>query len=209
MAFPRGYNPTPKDGDKDYLPVTGGKVAMHRKNLGIVARGIWKKPTLNLKWLKRAKISDGGHGPTDNEHCIMEAFSVATGQGFGAGPICVADTITEVLINANDTRKSDRERARFKKVVPIIMGTAPIRIIRSHGRLYEEKDYTDKAYREVEKRRQKVIDEWDRRNDASGNYGRNIPTKDYIALVEKLAKMRPKATLKRKAKRVVGRSLIK
>jgi len=210
-SFPKGYDPKPVG---EHLPITGGK-GFSKGGGRVVVRGLWKKPRLNLNWLKRAVISNGGHEPNEKQHCVMEAFSIATGQRFGANPICVSDEITDTLISANDSFKTNKQRAKLKRVLPKIMGTAPLRIVRKGNGLWEEKDRQDKAYKEVETRRRAYTQKYLARKGVDSVEAlvteSKTPEKDVIALVERLASMRPKRALKHKhskASKRIQRSLV-
>lgn len=71
-------------------------------------------------------IAHGGHTADEGNVCVMEALSVITGQRFTDHPVCVSQVIVENMISINDSIEDDKTRNKLKKVIPDIMGTAPV-----------------------------------------------------------------------------------
>lgn len=103
--------------------------------------------------LRRLSLSTGSHSPSDDQHCVMEALALVSGQRYTDWPVCVSDAITYMAQYLNDTTKDQRKRNVLKKLVPIVMGTAPLV---TNG-LIEKKDRKDPQYIKAEKKRQELI----------------------------------------------------
>lgn len=153
------------------------------------------------KKLKRMKIDEGSHTDPSKGHCIMEAVSVITGQEFTDEPVCVSQTIINEMIGINDAIPSGRTRAKLKKVVPDIIGTAPaiVKEIRYNGGTiaFETKDVNNPEYIKAEDTRAIMINEfidWNTTKAQRKNYSMpgslaelEIPLRDKLAFIKELA----------------------
>jgi hypothetical protein len=160
-------------------------------------RGIWRVVPLKREWLRRQHIIDGGGSSHTGTTCIMEAVALATGQKHTDHPVCVSDVITKVLIQANDTRKTDRGRARLKVLAPTILGTAPTKIVVYEARIkyyeierqyWEVKDSDDPAYRKLERRRHDLLVSL---GVSDSDITSSTPVTEIIPAVEAAAQLRP------------------
>lgn len=103
--------------------------------------------------LKRMSLSQGGHEEEQKKQCVMEALALVSGQEWTDYPVCVSDVIISLSQYLNDQTENQKDRNKLKKLVPIVMGTAPLV---SDG-TRERKDRTDPAYNKAEKKRQQMI----------------------------------------------------
>lgn len=165
------------------------------------------------KKLDELYIDEGGHTESPenplnggNKVCVMEALAYVTGQGVKDHPICVSGTITELMININDSGcANNNERQRLKELIPVIMGTRPI----YRAGLFEYSDSNNPDYQKAENERLRIIGQFlvdhDVRNEVReiDLYGEDwwlhlSPEEPYnvgefedrLKLVEKLAKVK-------------------
>lgn len=68
------------------------------------------------------KVDHGAHDGREEGMCVMEAVAYIAGEPHSDHPACVSDTITEVMIEANDNL-DDIARQRLLEVVPEIIGS--------------------------------------------------------------------------------------
>lgn len=161
--------------------------------------------------LARCKIRSGAHtedsAKSDHEMCIMEAVTFITGdQNFSDEPVCVSPALVYPLQSLNDSLTSDRQRAKLKKVIPTVMGTAPvyeddyIEWDRDGNPITNRMLYTDhslKSFQAVENKRHARLrkadaEYYDRFEDPEGDdylSGPEIPLQEKFDLVKELADM--------------------
>jgi hypothetical protein len=89
------------------------------------------RKTFSEEAQKLLDLIDLGHGAHDTWQegmCVMEAVAFVTGQNQTDEPICVASSIREMMIEANDNN-GDTERQKLKQAVPFIVGTRPVKLV--------------------------------------------------------------------------------
>lgn len=145
-----------------------------------VIKRFWRKPTPGqLSIIAKATIDYGGHDapalrPSETDDlrhgvCIMEAIALATGQEHTDLPICVSENITQVMQRYNDSLPDNKNRNKLKKLVPLIMGTAPLCLVErtKNGEPYlvEEVDNGNLLYQQHEDKRHAMIYRYDIEQD--------------------------------------------
>lgn len=116
------------------------------------------------KLLRQLILVEGGTGldvaEVDKKLCVMQAVAFITGQAYTDHPVCVSEVITELMIELNDSgRTSDRQRNALKKVVPDLIGTAPIEVTTGlfGQEPYERQDRHNPLYERAESKRHEMV----------------------------------------------------
>ncbi len=73
-------------------------------------------------WLAHLTLSTGGHAPTADEWCVMEATAYVAGEPHSDEPVCVSRVLTSFSIGLND-RWSDEQRQKLIPFIPRLIGT--------------------------------------------------------------------------------------
>lgn len=130
--------------------------------------------------LRGLSLDAGGHASPEQGVCVMEALAYVTGQEFSYSPVCVSDQITELMVEWNDGLDSKRTRNKLKKLIPLIVGTAPIKVEKSFHENWDgfietdTHEFTDNKnpdYQKAEAERNNILHEWmddHARNDSDG-----------------------------------------
>lgn len=182
--------------------------------------------------LKPVSLDDGGHdAPAVRQKfvkldefaaenrgvCVMEAVAYITGQPHTDHPICVSAVITSFLMDVNDSTDDAKARNALKRVIPKIIGTRPLVRYRDRsGNPMERavKVGEHKGYDHAEDRRQRllkkaltvrVVDELADEEYEETREVSDVPVKEAIAIVEKLAAIPNRAPARKEGKRAHGR----
>lgn len=119
------------------------------------------------KTLRRLNITVGSHERQVESNkpdvCVMEALSFITGQGITDAPVCVSPIISNLMICMNDNTPSNRSRNKLKKLIPEIMGTAPIYGLTDSlfvGIVHEYRDVDDPEFLTAEYERANILKQY-------------------------------------------------
>lgn len=123
-----------------------------------------RKPTPEQKKeLRKLVLDEGSHSEvafSNGKVCAMEAVALITGQKRTDEPVCVANSIVYEMQAANDAW-TEKERQQLKALIPDVMGTAPIAIVRHNpsGQVFDIVLENDASYVKAELARNKRKDE--------------------------------------------------
>jgi hypothetical protein len=92
-----------------------------------------------LELLSLVKIGHSSHSSREEGMCVMEAVAYITGDEHSDHPVCVAPSVTNCMIELNDSFE-DEDRQRLKEYAPRVIGT----FWNGRGGVFpEEKAYND------------------------------------------------------------------
>lgn len=77
----------------------------------------------NQELLDAIVLREGGHRTRGDGMCLMEAVAFFAGEKHSDRPDCTSPALAEYARRLNDRLKNDRERARLKVLIPILVGT--------------------------------------------------------------------------------------
>jgi hypothetical protein len=135
----------------------------------------WAEPrTLDPKRLNQIKqvnlyagaATASGRMPDDKSVCIMEATAYILGYAYVSdSPPCTSEVIRSTMIEINDDEISDRKRNQLKKLIPVIINTAPTKWVESkstfdrsyYGPQKLVQDGEDRRYKDIEALRRAKI----------------------------------------------------
>lgn len=123
---------------------------------------------------------------SDHKLCVMQAVAYITGEDTPKDgwltavtdrPLCVSQTICDAMIDINDNC-TDRQRAQLKRLVPEVIGTAPVRSRGSSNQFAKKgepmRDERNPEYRDAERRRGEILKERITLGDDTNAFGKRV-----------------------------------